>query len=135
MDEEKMRRQMEFLLEWQAQFAAKLGQTEENIARLNKAAEQQGENVQRLGENVELLLGVVERVVDTVARLTEVTAKRFEAVERRADETDRKLGALVDAQIQTEGTVRRIGEKVGDLAAMMERHVADGHGGRAQPEG
>jgi hypothetical protein len=100
MDEEKMQRQMEFIVEQQAQFAAKAGQLEDGLTRL---------------------VGVVERVVDTVARLAQVTTERFE-------ETDRKIAALVDAQIQTEETVR-------NLAATVDRHIAEGHNGRARPEG
>ena len=106
MDDEQFERQKEFILQQQAQFAAKIGQLEDNLARI---------------------VGVVERVVDTVARLAQVTAERFEAVDRRADETDRKLAALVDAQIQTEAALR-------NLAATVDRHVAEGHDGRARPE-
>ena len=100
MDEEKMQRQMEFIVEQQAQFAAKIGQLEGGLTRL---------------------VGVVERVVDTVARLAQVTAERFE-------DTDRKIAALVDAQIQTEEAVR-------NLAATVDRHIVEGHNGGARPEG
>ena len=114
MDDEKFERQMEFILEQQAQFAAKIGQLEDNLGRL---------------------VGVVERVVDTVDRLAQVTAERFEAVDRRAEETDRKLDALVDAQIRNEEMMSRLGERIDRLATTFERHIADGHGGRAEPEG
>jgi predicted chitinase len=107
MDENKMQRQMEFIVEQQAQFAAQIGQLEDGLTRL---------------------VGVVERVVDTVARLAQVMTERFEAVDRRDDETDRKIAALVDAQIQTEEAVRH-------LAATVDRHIAEGHNGRARPEG
>ena len=120
MDDEKFERQMEFILNQQAQFAAKIGQLEENLARLT---------------------GVVERVVDTVDRLVQVTAERFEAVDRRADEFDTKLAALVDAQIRTEEEARKreesmrsLEETMRSLAATVERHIADGHGRKQQPE-
>ena len=90
---------MEFILDQQAQFAAKIGQLEENLAR-------QSENLSRL-------TGIVERVVDTVDRLAQVTVERFE-------ETDRKLDALVDAQIQTEGSLR-------SLSDTLNRHIVEGH--------
>ena len=114
MDDEKFERQKEFILNQQAQFAAKIGQLEENLARLT---------------------GVVERVVDTIERLAQVTAERFEDVNKRADEFDRKLAALVDAQIQNEEMMGKLGERIDRLAATFERHIADGHGGRAEPEG
>lgn len=126
MDENKMQRQMEFLVEWQAQFAAKLGVLEgnltrqgENIERLNSAVEQQGQNIQRV-------VGIIERFADIVARLTQVTTERFEAVDRRDDETDRKIAALVDSQIQTEESIR-------NLSATVDRHISEGHNGRVEP--
>jgi archaellum component FlaC len=127
MDDEQFERQKEFILEQQAQFAAKIGRLEENLTRLNKVVEQQGENVQRLGENVERLVGVVERVVDTISRLAQVTAERFESVEKHGDEADRKIAALVDAQILTEESLR-------NLSTIVNRHIAEGHNGRARPE-
>ena len=120
MDNEQFERQKEFILQQQAQFAAKIGQLEDGLAR-------QGENIERLGENVARLVGVVERVVDTVARLAQVTTERFE-------ETDRKLAALVVGQIRTEETVRKMGERIDNLAATVDRHITEGHNGRAQPE-
>ncbi|HEX8147768.1 MAG TPA: hypothetical protein VF591_11350 [Pyrinomonadaceae bacterium] len=124
---------MEFIVEQQAKFAAKIGQLEDNLARMNRVVEQQGENVQRLGENVERLVGVIERVADTVAQLAQVTAERFEAVEKHGDETDRKIAALVDAQIRTEEESLKLKETMRTLASTVERHLADGHGGRARP--
>jgi hypothetical protein len=127
MEDENFERQKEFILQQQAQFAAKIGQLEGNLARLSGTVERQGENIERL-------TGVVERVVDAVARLAQVTAERFATVEGRADETDRKIVALVDAQIQTEETVRKMGERIDNLAVVVERHIAEGHNGRTRPE-
>lgn len=121
MDNEQFERYKEFILQQQAQFAAKIGQLEDGLARQ--------------GENVERLVGVVERVVDTVGQLAQVTVERFEAVDRRAaeterqaDEVDRKIAALVDAQIQTEESLRH-------MSATVDRHIKEGHNGRARPEG
>ena len=126
MDNEQFERQKEFILQQQAQFAAKIGQLEDGLAR-------QGENIGRL-------VGVVERLVDTVARLAQVTAERFEAVDRRADETDRrvdeidrKFAALADAQIRSEEAFRKMSERIDNLAATVDRHINEGHNGRARP--
>ena len=69
----------------------------------------------------------MERVVDTVARLAQVTTERFE-------EADRKIAALVDSQIQTEEVMRKLGERMDNLAATVDRHIAEGHNGRSRPE-
>ncbi|MET0650698.1 MAG: hypothetical protein ABW208_29155 [Pyrinomonadaceae bacterium] len=107
MDNEQFERQKEFILNQQAQFAAKIGQLEDGLTRL---------------------VGVVERVVDTVGRLAQATAERFE-------DTDRKLAALVNSQMLTEEVVRKLGERMDSLAATVERHIAEGHNGRARLEG
>ncbi|HEX8119481.1 MAG TPA: hypothetical protein VF521_19535 [Pyrinomonadaceae bacterium] len=134
MDEEKMQRHMEFLLEWQAQFAAELGELKErdqrnseNITRLEGAVTRLEGAVTQLEGVVERVVGVVERLadrvsglVDSVSRLTQVTTERFEAVESRGDQTDRKLDALVDAQIQTEESLRNLGDT-------LNRHIKEGH--------
>jgi uncharacterized protein YoxC len=128
MDEEKMQRQMEFLLEWQAQFAAKLGELENDSKQTHENIKRTDESVTRLGGIVEQLIGIVERMANSVTHLAHVTTERFEAVDRRDDETDRKIAALVDAQIQTEQAIR-------NLAATVDRHIVEGHDGRARPEG
>jgi hypothetical protein len=135
MDDEKFERQKEFILEQQAQFAAKIGQLEENLGRQAEAVERLNQAAERQGENIGRLAGVVERVVDTVARLVQVTAERFEAVDRRADETDRSIAALVDAQIRAEGEARKRDEAMRKLAETLDQHAADGHGGKEQPGG
>ena len=53
MDEEKMQRQMEFLLEWQAQFAAKLGELENDSKQTHENIKRTDESVTRLGERLE----------------------------------------------------------------------------------
>ena len=122
MDEEKMQRQMEFLVERQAQFAAEL-------AELKERDQRNSENITRLEGVVERVVGVVERLADSVSRLTQVTSERFEAVERQGDETDRKLDALVDSQIHTEESLR-------NLSDTLNRHIEEGHRDKKdEPEG
>jgi hypothetical protein len=146
MDEEKMQRQMEFIVEQQAQFAAKIGQLEDTTRQIS-------ENIVRLGGVVERLSGIVERLVDAIAR-------RLEEMDRRDDEAARNLAALAAAQIQTETQLvtvdkraaeraaefdqkfallteaqRKTEEGIRSLAATVDRHIAEGHNGRARPEG
>jgi len=114
MDEEKMQRQMEFIVEQQAQFA-----------------EQQVQSATRLGQLEDLLV-----------RFAQATRERFAAADRRAQELDEKIAALIDAQIRTEEsgrkmeeTVSELGKKIGNLTEVFERHITEGHNGRARPEG
>jgi hypothetical protein len=54
--------------------------------------------------------------------------------QERAAELGRKIVALVDAQMRTEETVRKVGQRIDNLAVTVERHIADGHGGGARAE-
>ena len=128
MDKEKMQRQMEFIVEQQAQFAAKRGQLEDHLTRQGEAIERLNRAVELQGENIERVVGIIERFADSVTRLVQVTAERFE-------ETDRKIAALVDAQFRTEEEARKREEAMRKLTETFERHVTDGHGGGARPEG
>ena len=50
--------------------------------------------------------------------------ERLDEVRAEATHADQRIAALADAQIQTEDALQR-------LAATIEGHAADGHGGRA----
>src|SRR5687768_5811380 len=101
MDEEQFQGHKEFMLQQQA-----------------KLAEQQAQSAVRIAQLEDLLV-----------RFAQATRDRFEVADRRAHEIDEKIAALVDAQIQTEETVRRIGENVNNLSAAIERHIVEGHNG------
>ncbi len=129
MDEEKMQRQMEFIVEQQAQFAV-----------------QQTQSAARLAQLEELLV-----------RFAQATRERFNAADRRSQEMDEKIAALINAQIRADDRLaeldnwlkesaadfdrryatlveaqKRTEEAVKNLTKTVNRHVADGHGERAQ---
>ena len=96
-----------------------------------KLAEQQAQSGARIAQLEDLLV-----------RFAQATRDRFEATDRRAEETDRraqeideKIAALVDAQIQTEESARKMEEAIRSLAVTVDRHIIEGHNGRARPEG
>jgi ribosomal protein L17 len=101
MTDEERQRQMDFIIEQQAQFAA-------DVQRLEASDERAGKRLDRL-----------ERVVKLAVRA---------GLRTRRDVRD-QLTALVDshvrlaaAQIKTEDALQR-------LADSVARHTADGHGG------
>ena len=110
MDEEKMQRQMESIVEQQAQFAVQQVQSSARIGQLE----------------------------DLLVRFAQATRDRFEAADRRSEEMNEKIAALIDAQIRTEETVRKteetvreLGKKIATLTEVVERHIVEGHNGRA----
>jgi hypothetical protein len=145
MDEEKMQRQMEFIVEQQAQFAVQHAQSAARIAQLEDLL-------------VRFARATRDRFEVTDQRAQE-TSRIIEAADRRVEEVDRKVAALIDAQIRAEDRVaevdrrakesaadfdRRLAllldsqrmtqEAVRNLAAVVERHIVEGHNGRTQAE-
>ncbi|MCA1618680.1 MAG: hypothetical protein LC795_05080 [Acidobacteria bacterium] len=124
MDEEQFERHKEYMLQQQA-----------------KLAEQQAQSAVRISQLEDLLV-----------RFAQATRDRFEVADRRAHEIDEKIAALVNAQMRTEDkapdidrrlatlveaqmktdeTVRKMGERIDNLTVVVERHIVEGHNGRA----
>jgi hypothetical protein len=97
MTNEEMQRTMEFILNQQAQFVTNQQKTDERLTRLE----------------------------DIVGKLATATLSRFESLEAKLAEMsenfDRKIAALVDAQIRTEENVR-------NLTAVVDRYFRERNG-------
>lgn len=99
MNEEERQRQMDFMLNQQAQFAA-------DIQRLGEAQARTAEAQKRTDES----LG---KVVEVLNRLAEVTLAGFEEVRQ-------SIAALAAKQLETE-------DKLNHLIVVVERHISEGH--------
>ena len=77
---EEERRQVEFILTQQAQFAANIQAHDERMAQLE----------------------------DIVGRLASATLRQFESTNEAIDDTNRKVSALVDSQMQTAESIRNL---------------------------
>ncbi|MFL6255779.1 MAG: hypothetical protein ACJ74T_12270 [Pyrinomonadaceae bacterium] len=131
MDNEQFERHKEFMLQQQAQSAERIAQMEDLLVRFAQATrERLAINDQRAQELDEKLAALVDAQIRAEDRTTEIDR---EAKERAAD-FDRKIAALADAHMRTEEVIRRAGERIDNLTVVVERHIADGHGGRARPE-
>jgi chromosome segregation ATPase len=118
-NDDKIQKQMEFILNQQARFDANIGRLDEKNAQI------QEKHVQ--------LQNIVER-------LATVTLQGFEALEG-------KSAALIDAQIKTEATIASLTEKMTALAEaqaqtddrlntlinVVERQISEGRNGGPQP--
>ena len=150
MEDEKLERFKEFMVQQQAQSAEKLLQLEDLLVRFVQATRERfAENERRtqgLDEKFAVLLDAQIRAEDRATESDREAKERAAESDReakaRAADFDRKIAALVDAQMRTEETVNRmgeridkLGERIDKLTVVVERHVSDGHGGRARPEG
>ena len=95
-DEEKIRKQMEFILEHQAQFAANLQKTDE---RVSKVEDQMGRlavvttaGFKELTDKVSAVIDAQIRTEETVSKLAEKMAELAESQEH----TDQRLNAIID---------------------------------------
>jgi hypothetical protein len=103
MANENIERQMEFLLQQQAQSASRMEQLEEAVALFVKGTQD----------------------------LVKGTQNRFEAHEKRFDEVDEKIAALVDSQIHTEEIVKETAGSLRTLIAVVDRYF-EGRNGNSQ---
>jgi hypothetical protein len=171
MDEEKMQRQMEFILEQQAQVAisnaqstARIAQLEELLVQFARATRERFEGTdaraeeesrkaaqrsEELDRKIAALIDAQIRAEDKMAETDEQAKERTAEIDRqtkerdaeidrqakeRAADLDRRAALLFEAQRKTEETVRKLGERIDNLAAVVERHIVEGHNGRAQAE-
>src|SRR5687767_15048835 len=145
MDEEKMQRQMEFIVEQQAQFAvqqtqsaARLAQLEELLVRFAQATRERfnaaDQRSQEMDEKIAALINAQIRADDRVAGLDnwlrESRADFDKRLKESAADFDRRYATLVEAQKKTEEAVRKMGERVDNLAATVDRHIVEGHNGK-----
>jgi RNase H-fold protein (predicted Holliday junction resolvase) len=104
MTNEEMQRTMEFILNQQAQLAASQQKAEERAARLE----------------------------DIIGKLAAATLTRFEAVEgkvaEQSEDFDRKIAALIDAQMRTEEELNKTNEAVRNLTAVVDRYFRERNG-------
>lgn len=104
MTNEEVQKTMEFILNQQAQLTASQQKADERAARLE----------------------------DIVGKLAAATLARFEAVEAKlaeqSEDFDRKIAALIDAQMRTEEELNKTNEAVRNLTAVVDRYFRERNG-------
>jgi predicted nucleic acid-binding Zn-ribbon protein len=105
MTNEEMQTTMEFILNQQARLVTNQQKMDERMTRLE----------------------------DIVGKLAAATLSRFEGLEAKLAEMsenfDRKIAALVDAQMRTEENVKKTDEAVRNLTAVVDRYFRERNGG------
>ncbi len=104
MADEDFEKKMEFIIEQQSQLVVSHEKGAERLAQL---------------ENL-------------VGRFVQATLDRFETTDKRIDEIDEKIAALVNAQMQTEETVKQTSEDLRNLIAVVDRYFSEGRNGKSQ---
>lgn len=97
MNDENFEKKMEFILQQQAQLVVNHEKAQERLTQL---------------ENL-------------VTRFAQATVDRFEATDKRIDNVDERIAALVNAQMQTEESLR-------NLIAVVDRYFSEGRNGKPE---
>jgi chromosome segregation ATPase len=113
MNNEDIERNMNFIVEQQAQFASDIQLLQESQARTDQVVAHTSQVVAQQAEIVGHTAEVVGQLGEVVTRLANVTHVGF-------TEVNAKINALVDAQIRTEEQLARTDETV----ARTEQNVA-----------
>jgi ABC-type transporter Mla subunit MlaD len=117
-NDDKIRKQMEFILNQQAQFAADMGQLQEKHGQLQEAHRQLENIVGRLAtttlEGFEGLVDAQIRTEENISTLTE------------------RVTALAEAQTHTDERLRDTDERLNTLINVVERHISEGRNGGPQ---
>lgn len=103
MTEDERQRQMDFILNNQAQFSADIQKLQEEQAKLQEGQAKLQESHAKLLESQSTLLEIQVEATQVVKRLAAVTLEGFK-------QTDSKIDALIDAQMRTDGSVIKIAE-------------------------
>ena len=95
-DEEKMQKQMQFIIEQQAQFAANMQKAEERISKvedlLGRLAVATTAGFKELGEKVSAVIDAQIKTEEHVSSL----AKRMNELAESQEHTDQRLNAIID---------------------------------------
>ena len=117
-NDDKIQKQMEFILGQQAQFAADMGQLQEKHGQLQEAHRQLEVTVGRLAtatlEGVEGLVAAQIKTEGNISTLTE------------------RMTALAEAQRRTDERLIETDERINTLINVVERHISEGHNGGPQ---
>ena len=88
-DEDKIQKQMEFIVEQQAQFASDIGQLKDIVARLANSSLQRIENLENK------VSSLVDAQIKTEGNVSTLAEKMVELTEAQAH-TDQRLNVLID---------------------------------------
>jgi hypothetical protein len=101
MTNEELQRTMEFIIEHQARFAARMEEDEGRIARL-------------------------EGAFVTLVEIARITDERQDKTDQRVDRFDEKLTALADAQLLSEGKLAELALRLTHLSTLLNVTLARG---------
>lgn len=114
MTNEEFERHVEFSVQQQARFDARMD-------RLEAAQAETQKKLDRITENISHLAGFIHEGFGLVMNLFKDTDEKFKEMAVNSKETDAKIQALAEEHKLTEEALRK-------LTARMDRHLSEDHG-------
>jgi chromosome segregation ATPase len=137
MNNEHIERQMNFIVQQQAQFASDIQKLQESQAQTERVVAQTTKTVAHAAEAVAHTAGVVTHVVEALAQVGDVVTRLATVTHAGFNDLNAKINALIDAQLRTEANVARTeanvartDESLKDLIAEFDRHRREGRNGK-----
>jgi chromosome segregation ATPase len=109
MTSEELERAMQFILEQHAQLVGKV----DGLADVQRRAEERW-----------------ERTETSVRALLAITGSHEAEINALREAQERTINAMQAAQAATDRQMAKTDERINALIAVLERHIADGHGGQ-----
>lgn len=149
MTGEEMQRALEFLANNQADLEAQVTEIGRQVAETNRQLAETNRQLQAHAETQTQFMGFVKqhieaqgeinaamratdrRLAEAVARMAEAVTNVGEAVANvgeRGAQTDARLDRLAESQARADELRAQSDARLDRLAAIIERHVSDGHG-------
>ncbi len=107
MDDEKIERQMAFIIEQQARFSTDMIRLEEQTKMNNESIRQ---NTESIGQNTRH----IGNLADALMRLTNIVEKR-----------DQQIAELIEQNKATGERMKETDARLNVLIAVVERHISD----------
>src|SRR5687767_5721144 len=136
---DKIQKQMEFIVDQQAQFASDIGQLREIVARLANASLNRIENLE---EKSSALVDAQIKSKGKTSALVDAQIKSDGKISALVDaqiRSDGKISALVDAQIKSDGKISALAEaqahtdeRLNTFITVVERYISRDQNGNAQ---
>ena|ERR1044071_6294411 len=118
MTNEEWDRKAEFLVNQQAKFDAGMQEFHAGMQELKEVQAISEQKIAKVTEASSLALEAVTLLIDVTSNLADTMFEGFRAVSDHMKQTDEKIDVLIDSQIRTDESLRK----------MFDRHLRDHHG-------
>ncbi|HEY0081247.1 MAG TPA: hypothetical protein VGB61_00545 [Pyrinomonadaceae bacterium] len=128
MNGAEMERAIEFLLQSQANLEAQIAETDRIVAETGRSVAETGRSVAETGRIVAEMNRFVQLQAETQSEFIQIVTRHIEAQGEINASLRASVRELTSAQLRTGEQANKTDERLDRIAAMLERHIVEGHG-------